>query len=775
MAKREAKTDAVQLTVVIGTLNRPKIVSQLLKQLVNESRQLLFEVLVFDQSNSQNYRKLKNDFPSQTNFRLFHLDTPNTCHYLNLGWQKSQAPVVLYLDDDVILTSHTLSGHLKAYDNKQVKGVAGRVINQPETTEPGRGVGKISFFGALIVKRFFDQTKQWVDFPYGCNMSFRTDVLKELGGFDEKLKPPIYAYNEVDLGVRLNQRFPKSLIFEPKALVTHLRHFLGGTRTYDQGAINKSSQHNYGYFLAKNYSWHQNLIALARRLAFQIIKEPFQIPAIFSGFLLGKSKTQYFNLLAFVGLLTLAVFFRFWNLGQFFTFNFDEEYQALLAWEQVKNPHLIWIGVSASNISYYLGPGFTYLNAFLFNISSDPLILAYFGSGLGIVTALSLFYITNRFYGTKAAFFALAFYSGSMFLSYFDRRFWNPTPIMFVSLWFFYCLMRLREDPRYLILLFLLLGLSLHIHLSLLAFWPVTLLIILFNWRSVKLKIWLLSIISWFLVTLPLLVFDFVHNFDNLLMPIRYLRKFLDFQNQGNLTYSFGQFLNTLSRIWYIHPYSNTQDELQLGVHGRITGTYMPLALLSLLIIMSVFILSFSFKKYRLLAALMFSFMLVYFFYPGGVVAYFLLGFLVLFVISIGIFFSKLPLGLAIVLIIPYFLINSYALITSQQEQFGLSTRKKLIKQINPELKGKSFYLETRTTDGRKYHSAGGWRYLFKAYGSTPAQSHADDFFGWIYSDEISAQKPQYRIIVSEYQTIISVPIIKQFSSGVYHAYLVKN
>jgi len=112
---------------------------------------------------------------------------------------------------------------------------------------------------------------------------------------------------------------------------------------------------------------------------------------------------------------------------------------------------------------------------------------------------------------------------------------------------------------------------------------------------------------------------------------------------------------------------------------------------------------------------------------------------------------------------------------TLQQEQYGLITRKKLIQQIMPYVGNKSFYLETITTDGRKYHSAGGWRFLFKVFGRTPAQSHADDFFGWIYQDEISKNKPELRVLVSEYPAKINKNIIKQFNVGIFYAYIISN
>ncbi len=485
-------------------------------------------------------------------------------------------------------------------------------------------------------------------------------------------------------------------------------------------------------------------------------------------------KTLPSNIL-FLFLIFFAVFSRFWKLYAFFTFNFDEEYQAFLAWEQVKHLHRIWIGVSASTVNYYLGPGITYLNAILFKINKDPVILGFFGSALGILTIITIYFVTKKFWSQKTALFAIAFYTGSLFINYFDRRFWNDSPIAIISVLMLYGLMKIKENTRWLIFCIFLMGVALHVHLSLLAFWPVIIIVIISNNKKVPLIVYLESLILFLFVTFPLLVFDFVHNFDNLLMPIRYAKIFFSSHHESNLVSGLMQFLNTLSRLWYLRSYTNVQDEIQLGVHGFITPTILPLSLLSLFIVCWIIYKAINNIKYRIIALSMISFIVVYLFYPGGVVAYFLLGFIALFAIAVGVFFSQLPNLVSISLIIIFMTVNLYSLVTTQQEQFGLLTRKKLIQKIMPAIGNKSFYLETRSTDKRQYHSMGGWRYLFKAYGKTPAQSHADDFFGWIYQNEISKEKPQLRVIVSEYPTKVEQKTIAEYKEGVYYGYIVNN
>ena len=96
---------------------------------------------------------------------------------------------------------------------------------------------------------------------------------------------------------------------------------------------------------------------------------------------------------------------------------------------------------------------------------------------------------------------------------------------------------------------------------------------------------------------------------------------------------------------------------------------------------------------------------------------------------------------------------------------------------LSRKLSGKSPYsLETYGKDPRKYHPYGGWRYLFKTYGRAPNQSFADEFFGWIYPDEIKNTPSTLKVVVMEekdYKT--DVKPLAVFSEGAYKAYVFEN
>jgi hypothetical protein len=278
MANREKET-ALKPQITVVVLN-------LIQQLIVESKKTTREVIVIDQSDIYTYNSLLQLFPKLHNFHLYHQDEKNICKYLNFGWKIAISPIILFLDDDTELTTDTISSHITSYEQNSTLAVAGRVINDHEKIILNPHVGSITWYGAAMSMNFNYNKQTFVDFPYGCNMSFRKNTLQELGGFDESYTPPGFAYMEVDLGYRLNKRWPKSFVFNPDAMVYHHKHSTGGTRdNYLAKIIFQSNQFNYGYFLGKNFSFIENVICLLRRLPYQLIKEPAAIPSIIKGYI----------------------------------------------------------------------------------------------------------------------------------------------------------------------------------------------------------------------------------------------------------------------------------------------------------------------------------------------------------------------------------------------------------------------------------------------------------------------------------------------------------
>ncbi len=82
----------------------------------------------------------------------------------------------------------------------------------------------------------------------------------------------------------------------------------------------------------------------------------------------------------------------------------------------------------------------------------------------------------------------------------------------------------------------------------------------------------------------------------------------------------------------------------------------------------------------------------------------------------------------------------------------------------------KSYILET----DQAYINFGGWSYLFNVYCKPPLRSRADEMFGWMYPDDISQKKPDYRVILSK-KALKDIKAEKIFRINRTAVYIVKN
>lgn len=470
--------------------------------------------------------------------------------------------------------------------------------------------------------------------------------------------------------------------------------------------------------------------------------------------LLCKDKKEIKSIIIILVLLFLLIILRFYKSVDWFSFNFDEEYQASLAWAQVKDFHPIWIGVSASNFGFYLGPAFTYLNALLFWISKgDPSILAYFSSTFGIVTTFSLYFVTTKIFSKKVGLISAILYGFSGLIIYFDRRFWNPTPIAFITVWLLYSFYQAEKDTRWYILSTVLMATGLHIHLSLMVYWPLFLGLIVKNFHKIKPKTWLLSAVSYLIIVSPLIVFDLNHHFDNLLGPVRFI---LNPKTSGNV-FGFHQILGHLfnlldstGRLIFMKLFTNIQEEHNLGAHGQVTLSIFLIKIFTTAVLTWFLIKARQIKHYRILTFMALSISAFYLFYPSGSAEYYLLSFFILFFIIMALFLSSVSEKATILLMSLFIIFNALTIFTTTQAQYGLTVRRQLINKVMLRIGNNPYLLDTVGKDPRKYHPYGGWRYLFSTYGNKPTKSSADEYFGWIYPEEISETKPLFKVTVSE-------------------------
>ncbi len=490
-------------------------------------------------------------------------------------------------------------------------------------------------------------------------------------------------------------------------------------------------------------------------------------------------------------ILALSAFLRLYNLPINFVFAGDEEHQAILAQSLIRHFHIIWIGVNAGHLGFYLGPYWAYFTAlWLFLSKGDPLITGYISSLIGVLTTLLVIITGSSLFNKKIGLLAGLLYATLPLMVFFDQKYWNPAPIPLLSALMLLSLFKAKTNPRWLILFAAAFGLVFHSHLSLA---PLILVAIYWLFKQ-KIKpgktIIILSLISFLIMIAPLIAFDYFHKGSNITTPLRYKEITADYRNKINPAHHLNALFGLLGRVWYIKAPSVNADEVIISCAApsrldtpanliSISQRFNPPVWLSLTgtAILLLFLLH---KKTRqnsntaLLALFIISITGAFIFFPGGAFEYYLLGIFPLLLFLPGVlagYYPKLELPVTLALIVVVIL--GIFTVISNKGDFGLAAKINLIKQAAAEIGHEPF--ELKQTGVCHFYEA--WRYLFVLNGKKPERSDSDQGLGWLYPEEISKNPVKYTIILSESRVPVDFDTkgAKILKSGGFTAYIFQN
>jgi GT2 family glycosyltransferase len=217
----------MQLSILIPTYKREQVLLDTIHSLFKQ-KTFIKEILVLDQTPKHldgTEKQLRLWFQEGL-INWLHIDKPLIPRVLNIGLLKASSEVVLCLDDDILPSEDLVKRHLEAYEGHgEIWAVVGKII-QPEKKlryVEGKSYGT------------------WLDFPFDSterkivhnvmagNLSVRRDKAIEIGGFDENFIGVAFRF-ETEFAERL-EAHGGNVLFEPKAVINHLRHKTGGIRS----------------------------------------------------------------------------------------------------------------------------------------------------------------------------------------------------------------------------------------------------------------------------------------------------------------------------------------------------------------------------------------------------------------------------------------------------------------------------------------------------------------------------------------------------------------
>lgn len=204
------------VSVVIPTLGRPAILARTLQRLAVQEDAPDFEVVVVADAAEQNLQQVQ---AIAGGHRVAQAQKPGVSAARNHGLRMAQAPVVLFLGDDILAEPTLLAVHAAAHEREPGEQVAvqGHVRWADE-------LGRTPFM------EFLDAGRWQFDFPrdderdagwgrlYACNLSIKRAFVEAAGGFDETFT---WGYEELEFARRLRDR-GLVLRWAPQARAEHL-------------------------------------------------------------------------------------------------------------------------------------------------------------------------------------------------------------------------------------------------------------------------------------------------------------------------------------------------------------------------------------------------------------------------------------------------------------------------------------------------------------------------------------------------------------------------
>jgi glycosyltransferase involved in cell wall biosynthesis len=266
-------------SVIIITRNRPKILSDCLDHLANQTY-VDFEIIVVDSSDNYQTRDLLSSRPAVHYLSIWN-GRNNMPAARNLGLSNALGDIVAFIDDDSMVFPDWLENIMSGYSEDLIGGVSGRIINKNIMVDLNDArIGQVLPDGSAI-ENFSKVIENpiLVEWFGGCNMSFRRSILIKLNGFDT-----IYggnnSYEDVDISARVRNAGYK-LILIPSAVVDHVyapRVEGVVTRDYDNPKVRYHYLHNRAYYVTKNIGLNKVYLGYVTNMLYEVTTNAIKKP-----------------------------------------------------------------------------------------------------------------------------------------------------------------------------------------------------------------------------------------------------------------------------------------------------------------------------------------------------------------------------------------------------------------------------------------------------------------------------------------------------------------
>jgi hypothetical protein len=216
-------------------------------------------------------------------------------------------------------------------------------------------------------------------------------------------------------------------------------------------------------------------------------------------------------------ILFLAFFLRVYEFKNFYIFSHDQDLASWIIKDILINGHLRLIGQETSSHGVFIGGLFYYLQIPFYLLGQmNPVTSIFLPVILGVFATFSSFFVVSKIVNLKTGLVASFIYAASALIVFTDREVVPTMPVMLWSIWYLYSLYLIYKTKQLegFILWGFLLGLVWHFNLALIILSPLILIALLYSKEKINLKNLILGLVVLFITSLPLLIFEYRHDFS---------------------------------------------------------------------------------------------------------------------------------------------------------------------------------------------------------------------------------------------------------------------
>jgi GT2 family glycosyltransferase/glycosyltransferase involved in cell wall biosynthesis len=217
---------ALKLTIAICTYDRPEDLDECLRAIGDLGYAQAHEVLVVDNSDSMDARRLNEKLTRACSGAKYLLsEPPGLSRARNVALAAASGDVVAFIDDDATCLAGWAEAVLAGFEDDDVVCVGGPILPRWEAPPPEWLGGELMLSLAVMDRGPEARDLQDDEFFYGANCAFRREALAAAGGFAEHLGRAggnLMGDEEIDVQRKLKVRGRSRHV--PGARVLHLVH-----------------------------------------------------------------------------------------------------------------------------------------------------------------------------------------------------------------------------------------------------------------------------------------------------------------------------------------------------------------------------------------------------------------------------------------------------------------------------------------------------------------------------------------------------------------------